>query len=256
MYSEQDLSTAISAYRNKEFTSIRQCATAFSIPESTLRSRLSGGTSRSIAHESEQYLSKAEEQTLIRYIFRLSRSGCPIPPSLARDLAVEIRTSRYSLATSLPTRVPLSKRWINRLYKRYPELKATWSRQLEANRHRGTRYSIVDAYFTAISTLFVENNYAPEDIYNVDESGFAIGTSSTSRVLINRRDKEVFKRIPGRQEWITAIECISALGVVLPPLLIFKAKYTNTGWIPTSTPSNYRFSTSTNGWTSDLHAYE
>jgi hypothetical protein len=50
------------------------------------------------------------------------------------------------------------------------------------------------------------------------------------------RDTTAFKKISGRQEWITAIEYIGASGVALPPLLIFEAKFTNTAWIPASTP--------------------
>jgi hypothetical protein len=46
-YSEEDLTNALAAYRNREFTSIRKCAYAFNIPYSTLASRLSTRTSRS-----------------------------------------------------------------------------------------------------------------------------------------------------------------------------------------------------------------
>lgn len=53
-----------------------------------------------------------------------------------------------------------------------------------------------------------------------------------------------------------AIECISAAGRAVPPLVISKAKDTNAAWIPTNTPADWRFSTSSSGWTSDSHAYE
>jgi len=46
-YSEEDLTNALAAYRNREFTSIRKCAYAFNIPYSTLALRLSTRTSRS-----------------------------------------------------------------------------------------------------------------------------------------------------------------------------------------------------------------
>jgi hypothetical protein len=39
-------------------------------------------------------------------------------------------------------------------------------------------------------------------------------------------------------------------------MLIFKAKHTNTSWIPTDAPDNWRFTTSNSGWTSDSHALE
>ncbi|KXL42748.1 MAG: hypothetical protein FE78DRAFT_153774, partial [Acidomyces sp. 'richmondensis'] len=55
---------------------------------------------------------------------------------------------------------------------------------------------------------------------------------------------------------ITAIECVSTAGVVIPPLVIFKAKHTNTAWIPIDTPSNWRFTTSNSGWTSDSYIYK
>jgi hypothetical protein len=65
-------------------------------------------------------------------------------------------------------------------------------------------------------------------IFNVDKTGFALGTTLPLKVLIKRGDTTAFKKISGRQEWIIAIEYIGALGVTLPPLLIFKAKYINT----------------------------
>lgn len=90
----------------------------------------------------------------------------------------------------------------------------------------------------------------------MDESGFAVGTSQTSRVLVNVREKSSWKVVHGRQEWINAIECVSAAGEALAPMLIFKAKHTNTSWIPTDAPNDWRFTTSNSGWTSDSHALE
>jgi len=73
---------------------------------------------------------------------------------------------------------------------------------------------------------------------------------------VNIREKSSWKVIKGRQEWITAIECVSAAGFAIPPLLIFKAEYTNTSWIPASAPLDWRFSTSNSGWTSNSYAFE
>jgi hypothetical protein len=255
-YSEEDLISAIAAYRNGEYTSIRICAYAFNIPRTTLTSRLTTRTSRSKSHESQQILSTTEEETLLKAIIRLEKSGCPITLSLTRELAEEIRLSRFRLSSTLTSYPPISVRWIDRFRKRYPELKTVYSRSLDASRFEGITYPIVNAYFDALTDLFLENSYPSDAIFNVDETGFALGTTLSSKVLIRRGDTRVFKKISGRQEWITAIECIGASGVTLPPLLIFKAKYTNTAWIPASTPENWRFSTSNSGWTSDSHAYE
>jgi hypothetical protein len=255
-YSEDTLTTALTAYRNGEYSSLRKCAYAFNIPRSTLSHQLSNRTSYVKSHESQQLLSTAEEKTLFKAITRLSKSGCPLTLPLTRDLAEEIRLSRFRLTSTPTSYPPISKRWIDRFRNRYPELKTVYSRALDASRFEGVSYPVINAYFDALTDLFLENSYPSDAIFNVDETGFALGTTLPSKVLIRRGDTTAFKKISGRQEWITAIECIGASGIALPPLLIFKAKYTNTAWIPASTPEKWKFSTSTSGWTSDNHAYE
>jgi hypothetical protein len=90
----------------------------------------------------------------------------------------------------------------------------------------------------------------------MDESGFAVGASQTSRALVNVRDKSSWKKIQGRQEWITAIEVVDAAGAVGPPLLIFKSRHLSTAWIPEHAPTEWHFTTSKSGWTSDSHGYQ
>ena len=241
---EENLSKAILSYQEGQSLSIRACAIAFSVPVSTLSHRLSGRLPRSPAHALQQILSIAEEEALIKWISRLSKAGCPITLPLTRSLAEEIRSRRYALSSNPPSYPPIGKRYLDRLRDRHPTIATIYSRKIEANRYNGTSYTIVERFFAALSDLFLEHRYPPDCVFNADESGFAIGDSNTSKVLVNIRDLSSFKKIPGRQEWVTAIECIAASGVALPPLVIFRAQYTNSGWIPASTPPNWRFSTS------------
>jgi hypothetical protein len=95
---------------------------------------------------------------------------------------------------------PISKRWINKFRKRYPELKIVYSRALDANRFEGVNYLVVNAYFDALTDLFLENPYPSDAIFNVDKTGFALGTTLPSKVLIKRGDTTAFKKISGRQE--------------------------------------------------------
>jgi hypothetical protein len=179
-------------------------------------------------YKSQKILSTAEEKTLLKTITRLSKSGCPITLLLIRDLAEEIQLSYFRLSSTLTSYPPISKRWIDKFRKRYPELKTVYSRALDVSRFEGVNYLVVNAYFNALTDLFLKNPYPSDVIFNVDETGFALGTTLPSKVLIRRGDTTVFKKISGRQEWIIAIECIRASEVALPLLLIFKAKYTNT----------------------------
>jgi hypothetical protein len=90
----------------------------------------------------------------------------------------------------------------------------------------------------------------------MDETGFAVGTTQSTRIIVASAQESNWKVTPGKQEWITAIECINAAGGALSPMVIFKAQNTNSGWIPQDAPLNWRFSTSNSGWTSNSHGYE
>jgi hypothetical protein len=81
-YSEGDLTIALAAYRNSEYSSIRKYAYTFNIPPIILTDRLSTRTSRSKLYESQKILSTAKEDTLLKAITRLSKSGYPITLSL------------------------------------------------------------------------------------------------------------------------------------------------------------------------------
>jgi hypothetical protein len=90
----------------------------------------------------------------------------------------------------------------------------------------------------------------------MDETGFAVGETQSTRIIVVSTMKPNWKITAGKQEWITALECIAADGDALPPMIIFKAKNTNTGWIPKKMPSNWHFSTSNSGWTSNSHGFK
>jgi hypothetical protein len=255
--SEADINAAIQAYHNKEYPSMRAAARAFNVSLTTLHARLAGRTSRSRAHETAQILSNAEEQTLVRWISRLCRTGFPASPALVVQMAEEIRRSRFQLSQSPPSTLrPIGEHWVKRFCARHPEICGIWTRQIESARHTAVNEAVVKTWFDAVTELQIQHHYSPNCIYNMDESGFAVGTSQSSRALVNVREQSSWKVINGRQEWITAIECVSAAGVAIPPLVIFKAKHTNTAWIPIDTPLDWHFSTSNSGWTSDSHAFK
>jgi hypothetical protein len=107
-YSKEDLTTAIAAYRNSEYPSIRKYTYAFNIPLITFSKQLSTRTSRSKSYESQKILSTAEEGTLLKAITRLSKSGYPITLLLTRELAKEIRLSYFRLSSTPTSYSPIS----------------------------------------------------------------------------------------------------------------------------------------------------
>ena len=91
----------------------------------------------------------------------------------------------------------------------------------------------------------------------MDESGFAIGSTPGACIIIDSQIRSQFQARPGRQEWVTVIECICGDGTILPPLVIFKGANLNTEWLTESAQTpGWKFSTSNKGWTSDIHSIQ
>lgn len=80
--------------------------------------------------------------------------------------------------------------------------------------------------FNLVQTTVQQYGILADDIYNFDETGFAIGLCANQKVITLR---EYYGRRavlqPGNREWVTAIESINASGWALPPTIIFKAIY-------------------------------
>jgi hypothetical protein len=92
----------------------------------------------------------------------------------------------------------------------------------------------------------------PEDIYNFDGTGFAMGLCATAKVITGSdRYSRPHLLQPGNREWVTAIESVNSTGWALPSYIIFKAKtYHQEGWFDTL-QDDWRLDIIDNGWTTD-----
>ncbi|KAH9232034.1 hypothetical protein K456DRAFT_54521, partial [Colletotrichum gloeosporioides 23] len=68
--------------------------------------------------------------------------------------------------------------------------------------------------------------------YNMDETGILEGRGSNGLVLRSSETRSIRKKQPGSRAWISLIECISATGKALPPLVIYKGKNVQQQWFP------------------------
>jgi hypothetical protein len=74
-----------------------------------------------------------------------------------------------------------------------------------------------------------------------------------AQVAVDNSVSTAYEAQPGRQEWLTVIECISAVGEKIPPLVIFKGENLSTTWLPQPLPAGWMWSCSKRGWTSNYH---
>ena len=85
----------------------------------------------------------------------------------------------------------------------------------------------------------------------MDETGILEGQGSNGLVLGSARARNLQKKQPGSRAWITPIECVSATGSAVPPLVIYKGQSIQQQWFPLDLQpyASWRFHSTENGWT-------
>jgi hypothetical protein len=237
---------AIEAIKKQEISSIREAARVFSVSDRTLRRRLTGHQNRSNTRANNHKLTQTEEESLKRWILSMDSRRAAPRPTIVRDMANLLLAKRGT--TSVET---IGEKWVYNFTKRTPELQAHYSRRYDYQRAKQEDPRVIQKWFTTIKAIVVQHGILPEDIYNFDETGFAMGLTATAKVIT--RSEYYGRRSvlqPGNREWVTAIESISASGWALPPTIIFKGKLYNQAWFD-SLPGDWRFEVSPNGWTTD-----
>jgi hypothetical protein len=92
----------------------------------------------------------------------------------------------------------------------------------------------------------------------MDESGIMEGLGANGLVVGSSERRSIQKKQPGSKAWTSFLECVSATGVALPPLVIFKGKTVQQQWFPQdlSPFKDWQFTSTENGWTTDATAVE
>jgi hypothetical protein len=92
----------------------------------------------------------------------------------------------------------------------------------------------------------------------MDESGIMEGQRSNGLVLSSKETKAIQRRDPGSRAWTSFIECISATGKRLPPVVIFKGKSVQAQWFPRNLKplQGWKFTATEKGWPDDDTGHE
>jgi len=115
--------------------------------------------------------------------------------------------------------------WAYKFTKRRDELKTRLSRRYNHQRAKCEEPKIIKEWFDRVQITIMQHGIALEDIYNFDETGYAMGLIATAKV-VSRAEMtgRPFLVQPGNREWVTSIECINSTGWALPPCIIFKGR--------------------------------
>ena len=217
---------AISALNKSQIQTVWQAACHFQVPETTLWWWLYGITTWSEKHANGHRLTENEEESLLQWVLSMDRRGAAPRPSHIQDMANILLLNRGFINTQ-----SIGKNWVSSFIKRHDEIKTSYSRQYNYQRAKCEDPKIIQEWFNLVQITIMQHGIPYEDIYNFDETGYAMGLIATAKV-VTRADMYGRRQViqPGNREWVTSIECVNSMGWVLPPYIIFKGSVYIEGW--------------------------
>jgi hypothetical protein len=238
------LNRAVEAFRTGQYESIRKCAGHFGVNYTTLSRRLRGQQSRRVVAQRRQLLSIDQEERIVQWILELEATGNAV--NHAQLQAMVLLICRVSGG---PTR--LGRHWIYRFIRRHPEIATKIGRKIDHQRVQAVTPDVVQAFFTQIETAVSDYGVKVRNIWNMDETGTALGVCTNQTVLGSTSTKSTYVQRPENREWASTIEAISAGGRKVRSTTIFKAKSVQTTWFMPDDIPDALYTTSKKGWTSN-----
>lgn len=193
-------------------------ALKYNLNPQTLDKRRRGGPSRSVANQSMQKLTPAQEQWLANWISVQEKVGRPLSHKIALELATQLaqRTSHE------PDQ--LGKQWIKKFCARNPGTETKFSARAERRYNGSRRENLVELFELfedpVVKTVKGENRWV------IAELDLESGVNSPENAETTSQ----------RHGPVTAIECVSFSGKPLDPLLFFKYTGRMEVWVDYSAP--------------------
>lgn len=210
------------------------------VPTSTLVHRRNGRRSREEYAQSQQYLSREEENGLVQFLLLMSNLGHPVRMKFIRLLAFSIARRR---STKTHSTKPPGKNWPKAFAERHPQLQARKVKSIDWKRHENNVYDKIVEWFDVIGQVLQDSDVLPENVYNMDETGVMLSMLGSVKVLVGKDDRRNYRGAGVKRTMVTAVECVSADGRALLPLIIWPASTHRSNWTTYPTPGwHYAFS--------------
>lgn len=216
---------------------------ASGVPLTTLYNRAHGRRSKEAKAQSQQYLTVEEEKALVAFILLMHSFGQPVRIKYIPTLAFSIARRRLA---NRRNKSP-GKNWVQAFQKRHPEIISRRVRSIDWRRHDINIYQKVTEWFDVVSKVLNSHAVLPENIYNMDETGVMLSMLGSAKVLIGKSDSRYYRGAGVKRTMVTAIECISADGRSLSPLIIWPASTHRSNWTTYPTPG-WHYGVSENGY--------
>lgn len=223
-WSEESMSAALEALQNGSCGYLK-ASKQFNVPKSTLERRFKAknkyatGSLKILGGRKTTFPLQLERQ-LVEYVKNMETMLFGLTSrsirSLAYQLAVKNKLKHYFNSGNEMAGWDWLRSFLkrNKLSLRLPEATS-------AARARGFNKEAVTAFFEILEPLQEKFNFPPSRIFNVDETGITTVQGRPSKVIATRGRKQVGTLTSAeRGELTTAVICMSASGIFVPPMII------------------------------------
>lgn len=132
---------------------------------------------------------------------------------------IALNVTRHRPEADRPVRQP-NKNWTKAFERRHPELHTRRAKALNWKRHDNTIYSKVEHWFEVIGEVLGDKAILAENVYNMDETGVMLSSLASVNVVVGKDDQRDYLGARVERTMVTAIECMSADGRYLDPVVI------------------------------------
>jgi hypothetical protein len=148
----------------------------FKFDHSTLSRRHQGKQApRAAKAVQQQKLNPQQEEKLIIYIGELTERGLPPTREMIKNLASAVAES------------DMGESWVLRFLTRHKtKLTFKWTTGIDRNRHKADSKARYSMYFDLLHQKMQQYNVNAENIYNMDEMDFLIGTTARSKRVFSK----------------------------------------------------------------------
>jgi hypothetical protein len=143
-------------------------------------------------------------------------------------------------------------KWTVQFLLRHPEYEKRIQESLDIDRLKAHPPEIIRIWFEKLRKALAKYNIHLEDCYNMDETGFRIGTGGKQRIITRDVRRRCFAPSSTNREFVTVVRCISASQDVLPPMVILPGKTLLAVYVEnTDMPDDFSLAVSDSGYTND-----
>ena len=247
---------AIAAWKRGEYRTKASCAREHGLVVDTFCRRLAGHGSREDRDGPRKHLHPDEEQAIINFMLMLDNIGINGTLRTIETMAISLIKKRSVSGCEIELPI-LGKSWAARFATRHSDILMLQTDSIkELDRAAAEDPVVIQNWFNVLAGKRLRCGIQPDDTYNVDEVGFRMGIGKREKVVTRRRTKR--KRVSSskdaNREFLTVVECVSAVGDFIPPLIILQSKSDRImeDWVrDTSLPGNYLLETSETAYTND-----